>query len=79
VVNPTYPGISEDFAETFQRQKTWDFDIWVAAHGSQYRLHDKYDSGEQYSPNTFVDPEGLLAEVKRLEKLYLDQIKAERR
>ncbi len=79
VVNPTYPGVAEDFAETFLKQKALDIDIWVAAHGSQYGLHSKYKPGQAYSPETFVDPEGFLAAVERLENLYLAQLAAERR
>ena len=79
VVEPTYPGVAEDFAKTFRRQKAMDIDVWVAAHGSQYGLHSKYKAGEPYSPDTFVDPEGFLAAVERLEGLYLKQIENERR
>lgn len=79
VVDPTYPGVAEDFAKTFERQKAMQVDVWVAAHGSQYGLHDKYRPGQAYSPDTFVDPEGFLAAVKRLESLYLEQLEAERR
>lgn len=77
VVEPTYPGVADDFAETFRKQKALDVDVWVAAHGSQYGLRDKYRPGQPYNPDTFVDPEGFLAEVERLEQLYLDQITAE--
>ena len=77
VVDPTYPGVAEDFAETFRKQKALRVDVWVAAHGSQYDLQRKYEAGQDYSPETFVDPEGFLAEVERLEKLYLKQIAAE--
>ena len=79
VVDPTYPGVAEDFSGTFRKQKALDVDVWVAAHGSQYGLHNKYEEGQDYSPETFVDPEGFLAAVERLEKLYLEQIAAERR
>ena len=79
VVDPTYPGVAEDFAETFRKQKSLAVDIWVAAHGSQYGLHGKYEPGQDYSPETFVDPDGFLAAVERLETLYLEQIAAERR
>ena len=68
-----------DFAETFLKQKALEVDVWVSAHGSQYGLHGKYEAGQDYSPETFVDPEGFLAAVERLEKLYLEQIAAERR
>tara|TARA_B100001123_G_scaffold37171_2_gene38399 strand:+ start:13714 stop:14544 length:831 start_codon:yes stop_codon:yes gene_type:complete len=79
VVDPTYPGVAEDFAETFRRQKLLPVDVWVASHGSQYGLHEKYKAGQPYDPDTFVDPAGFLAEVERLERLYLEQVAAERR
>ena len=79
VVDPTYPGVADDFAETFRKQKVLEVDVWVAAHGGQYGLHDKYEAGQAYDPRTFVDPDGFLAEVERLEGLYLKQIEAERR
>ena len=78
VVDPTYPGVADDFAETFRKQKEMEIDVWVAAHGSQYNLHDKWAPGNPYDPNTFVDPDGFRLAVERLEQLYLDQIEAER-
>ena len=79
VVDPTYPGVADDFAETFRKQKTLEVDVWVAAHGSQYGLHEKYEAGQDYRPDTFVDPQGFLAEVEGLEQAYLAQIAAEGR
>lgn len=78
VVDPTYPGVAEDFANTYASQKAMDVDVWVAAHSGQYGLHDKYQPGQAYSPDTFVDPEGFLAEVERLEQIYEEHIAAER-
>jgi len=78
VVDPTYPGVAEDFARTFASQKAMDVDVWVAAHGGQYGLLDKYQPGQAYSPDAFVDPEGFLAEVERLERIYEEQMAAER-
>ena len=79
VVDPTYPGVAEDFARTYANQKAMDVDVWVAAHGGQYGLHDKYEPGQAFSPDTFVDPEGFLAAVERLERIYEDQLAEERR
>ncbi len=79
VVDPTYPGVADDFVETFRKQKAWDVDVWVAAHGSQYGLHGKYEAGQDYSPDTFVDPDGFLAAVERLEGRYREQLATERR
>lgn len=79
VDDPTYAGVAEDFASTYRRQKAMDVDVWVAAHGGQYNLHDKYQPGQAYSPDTFVDPEGFVAAVERLEQRYLQQLAEERR
>jgi len=79
LVDPTYPGAAEDFAATYQRQKAMNVDVWVAAHGSQYGLLKKHHPGQVYDPDTFVDPQGFLAEVTRLEGLYLEQLETERR
>jgi len=79
VVDPTYPGVADDFARTYSSQKAMEVDVWVAAHGAQYHLHDKYEPGQAYSPDTFVDPEGFRAEVERLERIYLEQLAQERR
>jgi metallo-beta-lactamase class B len=75
-VNPTYAGVSDDFAETFRKQKQMAVDVWVAAHGSQYGLHGKYTAGQAYSPDTFVDPDGFRAAVARYEQLYKEQLAA---
>ena len=77
VDDPTYPGVADDFAKTFREQKAMDVDVWVAAHAGQYGRDEKYRPGQAYSPDTFVDPEGFLAEVERMEKIYLEQIRAE--
>ena len=79
VVDPTYPGISDDYAETFRRQKALPVDVWVAGHAIQYGLHDKYKPGQAYAPKTFVDPEGYHAAVEHHEKLYLKQVASERK
>ena len=77
--DPTYPGIAEDFAETFRRQQAMEVDVWVAAHASQYGLHDKYRPGDPYRPEIFVDPEGFRKLVAHYEKLYREQLAAEGR
>jgi len=77
MVDPTYPGVADDFAETYRRQKAMNVDVWVAAHGSQYKLHEKYQPGQPYDPDTFLDPQGFLDEVRRLEQLYLSQLEDE--
>jgi metallo-beta-lactamase class B len=79
VVDPTYRGVADDFARTYSNQKAMDVDVWVSAHGGQYGLHEKYGPEQPYHPDTFVDPQGFLAAVERLERIYLEQLAEERR
>ncbi|GJM12238.1 MAG: hypothetical protein DHS20C12_06410 [Pseudohongiella sp.] len=74
VVDPTYEGVAVDFATTYNRQKQMDVDVWVAAHASQYNMHEKYTPGQAYSPDTFVDPMGFIKAIERLETAYLEVI-----
>lgn len=77
-VDPTYAGVAADFAHTFTEQKSLEVDVWVAAHASQYGLHDKWQPGQSYNPDTFVDPDGYLEAVESHEKLFLQALAAER-
>jgi len=74
VVDPTYEGVAVDFATTYNKQKQMDVDVWVAAHASQYNMHEKYTPGQAYSPETFVDPMGFIKAIERLETAYLEVI-----
>jgi metallo-beta-lactamase class B len=80
LASPGYPGIVQDYARTFEKQKrlVGSFDIWVSSHAPHFGLHDKYKPGDTYDPNRFVDPAGYLKTVQRYEHLYLDQLKQER-
>jgi len=71
VVDPTYEGVAVDFATTYNAQKQLDIDVWVSAHNSQYNMHDKYQPGQAYDPETFVDPMGYVRAIERLESAYL--------
>ena len=76
-VDPTYTGVAEDFIATYEKQKQLEVDVWVAAHNSQYNMHEKYRSGQPYNPQTFVDPAGFLRAIENLERRYEDYIAAE--
>ena len=78
VVDPTYPGVSNDFAGTYSNQKAMEVDVWVAAHASQYGMHAKWQQGQAYSADNFVDPAGFVAAVERLERIYYEQLQQER-
>jgi len=75
---PKYPTIGEDYARTFAAQKALPVDVFLASHAAQFRMHQKYQPGDAYDPNRFVDPQGYLAAVERLEGLYREQLAKER-
>ncbi|MFT5116352.1 MAG: metallo-beta-lactamase class B [Parasphingorhabdus sp.] len=77
LIEPTYPGVAEDFAMTFHKQKQMQLDVWVSSHGTQYNLSEKHQPGMAYDPNTFVDPEGLINAVNALEDVFQKQINEE--
>jgi metallo-beta-lactamase class B len=75
---PKYPGIAQDYARTFRRQKDMAIDVWLASHASQFGMHDKYKPGDPYNPDRFVDPKGFRTAVEKLEAVYLEQLNRER-
>ena len=76
-VDPTYEGVAEDFLNTYRKQKEMDVDIWVAAHNSQYNMHEKYRTGQPYNPETFVDPSGFIRAIEELEQRYKEYVAEE--
>ena len=75
---PKYPTIGDDYARTFAAQKALPVDVFLASHASQFGMHDKYRPGDPYDPNRFVDPDGYLAAVDRLERIFREQLATER-
>lgn len=59
----TYPGIMKDAKKTIRAMRKIDFDIWVAAHASQFGLHNLRKQGDAYNPSIFGN-----------RKLYLEQL-----
>jgi metallo-beta-lactamase class B len=74
---PSYPNIATDYARTFHDQKEMKIDVFLASHASQFGLHKKYQPGDPYNPNRFVDPTGFHDAVDRLEKTYREQLAKE--
>jgi metallo-beta-lactamase class B len=75
---PKYPGIEADYAKTFQAQKAMQIDVFLASHAAQFGLHRKYQPGDAYKVERFVDPEMFQRGVAQLEKAYLEQVKKEK-
>jgi metallo-beta-lactamase class B len=75
---PSYPTIGEDYARTFAAQKALPVDVFLASHAAQFGMHEKYKPGDAYDPSRFVDPQGYLAAVERLEGIFREQLARER-
>jgi metallo-beta-lactamase class B len=74
---PKFPDIAQAYARTFHDQKELKIDVWLASHAAQFGLHKKYQPGDAYNPDRFVDPKGFQAAVAQLERNYRDQLAKE--
>ena len=70
-----YPTIAGDYAFTLRAMKNISFDIWLAAHASQFQLHLKRQPGDGYNPEAFIDQKGFDAELADLQKQYDNKLK----
>lgn len=70
-----YPDIAKDYAYTLQAMKGLQFDIWLAAHASQFNLNDKHKPSDAYNPAAFIDPKGYAAALADLQKQYENKMK----
>jgi metallo-beta-lactamase class B len=70
-----YPGIASDYAYTFQAMKNIKFDLWLASHANQFKLHDKHKPGDAYNPTAFIDQPGYNTALSDLQKQYDEKVK----
>lgn len=77
---PSYPGIAEDFARTFEVLKALPCDVFLAPHGSFFVLSDKIEAlRENPAVNPFVDPARYRAYVERGERRFRERLAEERK
>ncbi len=67
----TYPNVDKDFAYTLHSLKTVKFDLWVAAHASQFYLHENHKDRKGYHPELFMDKKHYDEELKELSQDYV--------
>jgi len=70
-----YPEIASDYTYTFNAMKNIKFDLWLASHASQFKLHDKHKPGDAYNPAAFIDQPGYDAALSDLQKKYDEKVK----
>ena len=66
----SYPAIEKDYGYTFEAMKNISFDIWLASHANQCKLHTKHKPGDAYDPAVFIDRPGYDAALNDLQKQY---------
>ncbi|WP_425474798.1 subclass B3 metallo-beta-lactamase [Niabella insulamsoli] len=66
-----YPSIKKDYTYTFEAMKKLKFDIWLAAHASQFDLHEKRSPNTPYNPGLFVDPKGYQQALQNAEDRFI--------
>ncbi|MBZ4191194.1 subclass B3 metallo-beta-lactamase [Niabella beijingensis] len=75
---PAYPGIAADYAHTLKALKDCRFDLWVAAHASQFDLEKKHPPHGNYNPAAFADKAGFDQALEELTRAYEKKMKEER-
>jgi metallo-beta-lactamase class B len=73
----TYPTIAKDYAYTLKVMKNISFDIWLASHAGQFKLHDKHHPGDAYNPSAFLDQRGYHAAINELQQQFDEKLTAE--
>lgn len=63
-----YPEMSADYSYTLSAMKNISFDIWLASHASQFKLHSKHKPENAYNPDAFVDKQGYEEALYELQK-----------
>jgi len=79
VNNSKYPGIADDYRRSFEVMRALPCDIYLAPHGAQYGLFEKYPKLAKGGPNPFIDPDGYRAYVDNSEKLFLGKLEEQKR
>ncbi len=78
VDNKNYPTITDDYARTFRVLKSLPCDVFLAPHGSFFRLKEKSKLlAEGKEPNPFIDPEGYKEFLEDTESAFKNQLNVE--
>jgi metallo-beta-lactamase class B len=70
VGKPSYPGIVQDYEQTFRVLASLRCDLFLGAHGAYYDLEAKYARMKAGAANPFVDPQGCAKFIDDKEKAF---------
>lgn len=66
----TYPSVLDDAKNTIKEMRKLKFDLWVAAHASQFNLHKLRKEGDAYSPALFGDHKQYIKQLDNMLAVY---------
>jgi metallo-beta-lactamase class B len=74
VGNKDYPGIVQDYEQTFKVLKALPVDVFLGAHGDYYGMDAKYPKLKAGAANPFIDPAGYKAYIANRETAYRKEL-----
>ncbi len=72
---PTYPDAGKDFSYTYHAMKQLKFDLWVAAHASQFGLHNVRKEQDGYQPEAFGNKKLYFQTIDEMQEIYNERVK----
>jgi len=72
---PAYQNVKKDYVYTLDTMPKLQFDLWFAAHTSQFRLHEKHHPGDPYHPMAFADRPGYDAKIRQMQEGFAERLK----
>lgn len=75
---PSYPGIADDYARSFEVLESLKPDVFLGGHTGFFRMEEKRARLGKGGPHPFVDPEGFRAHVAARKRAFEEQRDKER-
>ena len=75
IVDPSYPGIADDYARTLAMLESLKPDVWLPSHGEFFGLETKRALAAKDGVAAFVDPEGYASWLAK-QKVNFEQLLA---
>jgi metallo-beta-lactamase class B len=79
VNNQAYPQIAEDYERMWRVLKSLPCDIFLGAHGSYFRMTDKYARMKAGEANPFIDPAGYKNYIAAKEQEFHAELEKQQR
>ncbi len=71
---PAYPMVEKDYVYTLDTMPKLQFDLWFAAHSSQFNLQNKHHPGDAYNPRAFADRPGYDAKIREMQQAFAERV-----